>query len=144
VFNGVVDKALVKTGRVGLTEKTLRNAAEDAMVHHAAFINKFIIQKSVDPFKIISWYGFFLSKNADDPTKSILLLAIAHLNDLLSKEHLKLKLSAAHVQHLYNMAKLDGSDDEFGIGKNGIYSVFSSCIDLVSDYKPGSKIIHAI
>lgn len=144
LFDRVIDKNLVQPRLIGLTERTLTDAAEDAMKHHALFINKFINQKSVDPFKIVSWYGFFLSKKADDPAKRILLITIGHLNDLLSKEHLKLKLSYLQMQHLYNMAKLDGSDDEFGIGKNGIYSVFSSCIDLVSDFKPGSKIIPAV
>ena len=144
IFNAVVNKTLVKSGLVGLTKQTLLDAAEDAIKHHAAFVNKFINQKSVDPYKILSWYGFFLSQKADDPDKNILFFTITHLNDLLSKEHLALKLSAPQVEHLYKMAKLDGSEDEFGIGKNGIYSVFSSCIDMASNYPLGSKVIPAV
>lgn len=144
IFNGVINKALVKSGLVGLTKQTLLDAAEDAIKHHAAFVDKFINQKSVDPYKILSWYGFFLSKKADDPDKNVLFFTITHLNDLLCNEHLALKLSSQQVEHLYKMAKLDGLEDEFGIGKNGVYSVFSSCIDMVSNYPLGSKIIASV
>jgi hypothetical protein len=144
VFDEMLDRLLVHTGKVGLTVQTLKDAAQDAMVHHAAFIDKFIEQREVDPYKIVSWYGFFLSRKADDPAKRILLVAIVHLNDLLGKEHLGLQLSKPHILHLYAMAKLDGSDDEFGIGKNGVYSVFSSCIDLVSEYGTGSLIVRSV
>ncbi len=142
VFNQVVDQTLVSTGKIGLTQTTLNDAAQDAILHHQSFINKFIHQKSVDPYKIVSWYGFFLSKKADDPKKMILLIALKHMNDLLSKEPLHQKMSDAHIGHLYNMARLDGMEDEFAIGKNGVYSVFSSCVDYLRCYRDACLVTH--
>ena len=57
----IVDSRIKKyKGKIGWTEQTLTKAKKDSLKHHALFIRKFsITQTKVDPYKILSWYGFF-------------------------------------------------------------------------------------
>lgn len=130
VFDQVISRRYVANSLVGLTEQTRECARKATIEHHKQFVDRFIDQDKVDPYKIVSWYGFFLSQHADDPNKHILEACLRTLNHMLEQENLKQGLSEPQILHLYNMARLDGCKDEFGVGKNGIYSVFSSCLDL--------------
>ncbi len=124
----LVDKAfLSKEKYVGIAGKTLDSAKRSAMEHHYKFLNHFKMRQScVDPYKIMSWYGFYLAEHADDSEKVAVLAAIRIMNRMLQKEKYSNRLAEDFLLHLYELAKNDKFEDEFGVGKNGLYAVFTA------------------
>ncbi|MEI6985304.1 MAG: hypothetical protein WCK65_04175 [Rhodospirillaceae bacterium] len=109
-------------------EAALINAKSDAIVYHPkhlAVLN--IAASSLDAYKVVSWYGFFICKHTDDRCKISLLAAIYVLRVFLNQET-GVKLGKATTSMLYYLAVNDGDEhkDEFGIGKNGLYMAFST------------------
>jgi len=71
-----------------------------------------------------------LSHHIDDPNKLVLRIVITVMNQLLKNDGEGKALSDSTLNHLYYMVKNDGINDDFGVGKNGLYAVFSACSEL--------------
>lgn len=116
-----------KHGSLGLTESDFYKAKERTITHHYAFLTKLQIQQtSIDPYKIMSWYGFYISEIARDNKKIAVLCAIQIMNNMLSYDSHGKPIATDLVCHLWLLARNDKVCDEFGVGKNGIYSVFTA------------------
>jgi hypothetical protein len=108
-------------------------AKRSAILHHCNYVKHFgIWQQSVDPYKILSWYGFYLAEHADDKHKISVLVAIQEMNKLLTQEKSKgaRSLPSKVVSQLYQRAALDKHKDEYAIGKNGLYSAFDTALHV--------------
>jgi hypothetical protein len=136
----VVDAVIKREPNIGHTEITLDKAKRDAITHHSKFIHELgVTQNKVDVYKVCSWYGFYLAKHLDDPKKLCLWIVLEVMNLMLSKEKHSTRLSDDFIKHLHAMTQNDGFQDEFGVGKNGIYSAFSACKNLTNEL---SKSVH--
>jgi hypothetical protein len=116
-----------KHGLLSLTKDDFDNAKEKTITHHYAFLTKLKIQQtSIDPYKIMSWYGFYLSEVAQDDKKIAVLCAIQIMNNMLKYDSFGKPIVTDLVCHLWFLARNDKVNDDFGVGKNGIYSVFTA------------------
>ena len=87
--------------------------------------------KNTDIYKLLSWYGFYLSESADDKRGIIYLATIYILNEkILSNELCGRKISHKLISKMYKMLVLDGEDDNLAIGKNGLYLSFRTARDI--------------
>ena len=112
---------------VGVSDYSKEKAAQDALDHLGEHLEIMKIQaRGLDSYKFISWYGFYLSKHADDPKKVIRIATIVALNIMLKKDRNK-SLTKELLLELSAMTIRDGQDDNFGIGKNGVYFIFKTC-----------------
>ncbi|MBL0708995.1 MAG: hypothetical protein JJW00_08110 [Sulfurimonas sp.] len=112
---------------VGVSDYSKENAAQDAINHLMEHLEIMKIQaRGLDSYKFISWYGFFLSNHADDPKNVIRIATILALNIMLRRDNDK-SLPKDLLSELAAMALRDGQDDNFGIGKNGVYFIFKTC-----------------
>lgn len=126
------------------TPELLRAAKEQALQHHEAHIAKMRVdQRRLDPFKFLSWYGFILVRQAWDAPRSRyypLALTIDLMNDLLGRSCSdgtgmdRLGMSIDCVRELRRLAERDGVDDDFAIGKNGLYSAFRSAFEIKKQF----------
>ena len=109
-------------------EKALDKATEHLFLHNNTFG---VDAKSTDIYKLLSWYGFYLSEFADDQ-KSVIYLATIYIlnNKILYNELCKKKISHHLVSKIYRMLVLDGEDDNLAIGKNGLYISFRTARDI--------------
>jgi hypothetical protein len=131
----LVDGVIKHQKNIGFTEITLSKAKRDAITHHSKFIHELgVTQNKVDAYKICSWYGFYLAKHLDDPEKLCLWIVLGVMNFFLSIEKNGTHLSKDFIKHLHTMTKNDGHCDEFGVGKNGIYSAFAACKNLTVEF----------
>lgn len=82
-----VDLILRKKGKyVGVAESTLDEAKKSAIQHHYRFLQRFSIwQTAVDPYKILSWYGFYIAKHADDKEKISVLASMYIMNNMITQ-----------------------------------------------------------
>ena len=116
VFNMMttLDKVLKAKGKyVAVTDTTLDTAKHAAMRHHYRFLKRCGIQQAtVDPYKILSWYGFYLAANADDIEKVSVLGAMRVMNHMLDQEKTGKRLSEDIILHLYQLVKNDGVEDD--------------------------------
>lgn len=83
--------------------------------------------KTLDIYKIISWYAFTLAKKLHDAT--IIQEAVYMLNEVLYVEtENTFKHTHEYLAKLYSLTLFDGDEeyDEFAIGKNGLYVAFKS------------------
>jgi hypothetical protein len=142
----IVDAILRKKGKyVGVAESTLDEAKRSAMQHHYNFLERFsIFQTAVDPYKILSWYGFYIAKHADDKDKISVLASMYVMNTMITHEPNKARLPNVLMAHLYQLVKNDEVDDDFGIGKNGIYAVFTAASMFASVINDSGLIVPKI
>ena len=118
------------SSHVGISSYSRKKAAHDALSHLEDHLKIMKIQaRGLDSYKFLAWYGYYLSAHADDPKNVIRIATILALNILLSKDIDK-KLSKELLSELVAMAIRDGQDDNFGIGKNGVYFIFKTCSKL--------------
>lgn len=116
-----------KHGSLNLTSDCLAEAKEKTITHHYKFLAKLQIQQtSIDPYKIMSWYGFYVSEGANDSRKIAVLCAIQIMNNMLKYDSFGKPIATDLVCHLWFLVRNDKVNDEFGVGKNGIYSVFTA------------------
>jgi len=112
---------------VGVSDISRENALSDAKKHLDDHLIKIRIEaKKLDSYKLISWYGFYLSNRADDPKNVIRIATIVALNIMLYKDVSK-KLPKELISEMSAMVVRDGIEDDFGIGKNGVYNTFKAC-----------------
>ena len=107
--------------------------ALDIATKHLFFHNKsFGIQAdSTDVYKLMSWYGFYLSKELNDKKGVIYLATLDVLNNkILFNEVSNNKISHSLITKMYKMLVLDGEDDRIAIGKNGLYISFRTARDI--------------
>jgi hypothetical protein len=117
---------------VGVSNISRKNALEDAKKHLTEHLIKIEIKaKKLDSYKLISWYGFYLSNHADDPKHIIRIATIVALNKVLKQETEK-SLKKDILSEMCAMAIKDGTDDKFGIGKNGVYNTFKACSSVLA------------
>lgn len=128
LYLSAIDRILQqKTEHVGVAQETLDNAKESAINHHFEFLKECSIrQETVDVYKILSWYGFEISKHADDKKKLAVLACMQVMNCVLKNEKFEPQIPEVLVEHLWEMSQNDGVNDDYGIGKNGVYSVFTT------------------
>ena len=123
------------------TPRMLAAAKREALNHHAEHVVKMNIQQNkLDHNKLLSWYGFILVKQAYMKDHSIryapLTLVIHEMNDLLKACYSSapgmhnIKMSQSCLTELRRMAIRDGHDDDFAIGKNGLYTAFRSAFEI--------------
>ena len=118
------------SGHVGVSDYSREKAAQDALLHLEDHLKIMKIQaKGLDSYKFLAWYGHYLSIHADDPKNVIKIATVLALNIMLSKDIDK-KLPKELLSELAAMAIRDGQDDNFGIGKNGVYFIFKTCSKL--------------
>jgi len=119
-------------------EEILKDVTAKTIKYHLEFINQFVVPESVDPYKIISWFGFFLDKHLNptgephnDLKRLTLHTMLDRLNETLQKD-IGQQLHVNTIQHLFELNCKDGrADDHFGIGMNGTYFAFHSVRDTV-------------
>ena len=116
---------------VGVSNTSRKSALIDAKLHLSEHLTKIEIRaKKIDSYKLISWYGFYLSNHADDPKHIIRVATIVALNKVLKQETDKF-LKKDILSEMCAMAIKDGTDDKFGIGKNGVYNTFKACSSVL-------------
>lgn len=133
-FYDIID-ALNKVckSKVGLSisSEHEKEALLQARIHILEHNNEFSIQpKTLDVYKLISWYGYFLSHSTYDPKRIIYLMTIQVLNEILSKEVCNKSFSKEFISKLYHMLSRDSQSGDFSIGKNGLYVAFRSAKDI--------------
>jgi hypothetical protein len=142
LLNKIDETIVSQQGKIGFTAKTLVEARKLAMTHHSKFLLKFKIkQDRIDPYKILSWYCFYLVEVLDDPDKRSIAICLGEMNNILKHEKHGLYLPSKMLRHLYELAINNNTDDEYAIGKNGVYAVFTSCSEIT---KPLNSIGFAV
>ena len=110
---------------VGVARDTLDKAKTDAIRFHIGHLKHHKVHAtSIDPYKIVSWYGFYVAKNADDVKRISLLATIELMRYFLSCEINGITLDRETTSLLYRMVANDGVNDDHGVGKNGLYLAF--------------------
>jgi hypothetical protein len=96
-----------------------------------------IIPYKVESYKILSWYGFILY----NLTKNIncLNVAIIYLNNLLYIDKGQQFDNDFLAKLLWTSLNDNTDNNNFAIGKNGLYMVFKSAVVLLKDIKEDKK-----
>lgn len=106
-------------------------ALKNTMEHLDAHNKEFSIEpKTLDIYKLLSWYGYFLSNITRDYHRVVYLMTIRELNLLLSKEKCGKHFTRDFTTKIYQMLRRDDEDGKFSIGKNGLYLSFRSAKDI--------------
>ena len=114
----------------------LKNTIEHLEAHNKEFS---IEPKTLDVYKLLSWYGYFLSNITRDYKRVVYLLTIKALNTLLLEEECGTCFTQDFTNKIYQMLRRDDEDGKFSIGKNGLYLSFRSAKDICKQFKGTSK-----
>ncbi|DAB30556.1 MAG TPA: hypothetical protein CFH84_03425 [Sulfurimonas sp. UBA12504] len=113
---------------VAVSEQTKEDALSKATKHLFLHNDTFGIEaKSTDVYKLLSWYGYFLNKRADDTNAVVYLATISILNKkILKSESCGFMIDKHTITEMYKMLTKDGNHDHLAIGKNGLYIAFKT------------------
>lgn len=125
-----------------ISEEILASSKRNAINHHEEHIISLRIKaKRIDVFKIYSWYAFFVAEEIKKQTNltereidvqvfHVFVITINTMNRRL-KEQFGKCLSKMKIIFIANLATKDKIQDEHAIGKNGLFLIFTSCVDLI-------------
>ena len=114
ILGGVtlIDKILgleIFLGYIGVSDISRKKALEDSKNHLSDHLTKIRVEAhNLDSYKLISWYGFYLSNHADDPENVIRIATIVALNILLKKD-IEKSLDKCVLSEMAAMAIRDGA-----------------------------------
>lgn len=118
----------LKRQDIHFLESDLKESVLCCLMHHNRHLNKLkVCQKTIDPYKIVTWFAFDLTMRGDGTRKrEILKTAVAILNSFLQHEHpSKTALDVQTLGYITELAFNESNGEaDHGIGKNGLFACF--------------------
>ncbi|MBC2594925.1 hypothetical protein H5P28_11720 [Ruficoccus amylovorans] len=109
------------------SESDVNESLQACIGHHYRHIRQLgVNQKTIDPYKVITWFGVDLAGKDDDRLQQIAECIVAALGACLLEETPKeIGLETDTMRYIADLLKneLSGNTDH-GIGRNGLYAAF--------------------
>jgi hypothetical protein len=163
IFN-LFDKALDGFEHLVVVPHSIQEeAARQAVRYHLAHLMMFNIEQTkVDPYKAATWYGYFIWERIRDKGRVPLVVTIYVLNNFLRREPKQVRLDEPTIKQIVAFAKnhegpaytstgigqnsseeqdrkhCDG-DEDYAIGKVGIYTAFTAARRALELYHPSQR-----
>jgi hypothetical protein len=162
IFN-FFNKALDECEHLIVVPPSVREeAARHAVRYHLAHLSMFNIEQTkVDPYKAVTWYGYFIWERIRDKGRIPLMVTVYVLNKFLGNEPKRVRLDEPTIKQIVAFAKnhegpvhtntgtrtgqtsseeedrehRDG-DEDHAIGKVGIYTAFTAARRALELYYP--------
>lgn len=113
---------------IKIPDKLRLRVLDECVAHHGIHIKRLgVNQIKVDPYKVITWFGFFLAENfkGNDKCRGIVKATIRTLNYALSSEEPLGGLAANTLSYMEDFVVNEINDaPDCGIGKNGLFLAF--------------------
>lgn len=116
-----------QTNEVSFDKPEWRQAVKDSIAHHEGHLQSFgVTQAKVDPYKILTWIGYFFGESDNSQRPRIVESMLDTLNYCLGKETPPggLDSTTKNYLHAYVLNEMSDQSDH-GIGKNGVFMSFN-------------------